>query len=944
MTRKPNAKAGDCQPGRPGTVRIIHPSVQWASGAVGFAQFLQAPGAARSKRRLTLEKEKTIYLIDGTAYIHRAYHAIRNLTNSRGLPTNAAFGFTRMLLKLIENKAPVYAVMVFDSRGPTFRHEIYPEYKANRPPMPEDMSIQIPYIKKITRGFRLPVLEKSGYEADDLIGTQARLAGEAGYRVVMVTGDKDFIQLVTDRVLIWDPMKDETIDQQQIRETRGIEPLQMVDVMALSGDSADNIPGVPGIGPKTALDLVKRFGSLEALYDRVDTITRKKQHENLMRFKDQAFLSRKLVKIDTHAPLSFDPDFFRVREPDNNRLADLFKTLEFRQLQQAFPQDAKERPKYYQTILDHEALTQLIERLSAAGRFALDTETTSENPMVAGLVGLSFSLKADEAFYIPCCHKYPEAPAQLALSDVLQRLSPLLADPEIEKVGQNIKYDWMVLNRHGIDLAGVAFDTMLASYLLNPSKRAHNLDQIALDFLDYKKIKYQDLDAAGKNVRFDHIPIETAAPYACEDADITLMACRVLEPRLEAIGLTSLLKEVEMPLVPVLKNMEMRGICIDGERLQVLSKSFAQQLERVEDEIYAQAGEEFNIKSSQQLGRILFEKLNLPVQKRTRKKTGYSTDVDVLTTLAIHHELPALVLRHRTLAKLKSTYTDALPELIHPETGRIHTSYNQTVTATGRLSSSDPNLQNIPIRSEEGREIRSAFVPRNGWLFLSADYSQIELRILAHCSQDPILIRAFENDEDIHTRTATEVFQVFPSFVTPELRRQAKAINFGIVYGMSPFGLSRQLGISQKMAGTYIDNYFNRYKHVKAFMEQTIAQARETGRTSTLLNRIRLLPDINSSNRNIRQFAERTAINTPIQGSAADLIKIAMINVEKAFADKGLQAAMLLSVHDELVFEVPPEELDLARSLVQAAMEGVWDLKVPLKVNMETGKNWAEAH
>ncbi len=892
-----------------------------------------------------MKTEPTLYLIDGTAYIHRAYHAIRGLSNSQGLPTNAAFGFTRMLLKLIEDRAPVYAAMVFDSKGPTFRHEIYPDYKANRPPMPEDMAVQIPYIKKITQGFRLPVIEQPGYEADDLIGTQARLAQEAGFRVVMVTGDKDFMQLVTDAAQIWDPMKDEIIDGPSVRKTKGVEPQQMVDVMALSGDTADNIPGVPGIGPKTALDLIKTFGSLEALYERVGTITRKKQQENLVRFKDQAFLSRDLVRIDTRAPLTFDPEFFRVRPPDNDRLAALFKTLEFRQLQQAFPQHASRRAKSYRAILDLASLAELVRRLEAAAVFALDTETTSENPMAADLVGLSFSVKPDEAFYIPCRHDDPQGPAQLAIEEVLRQLRPVLENPKLEKVGQNIKYDWMVLERHGIDLKGVVFDTMLASYLLNPSKRAHSLDQIALDFLDYKKITYQELTAVGeKRIRFDGVPIEKAVPYACEDADITLMACRLLESRLDEIGLTALLKDVEMPLVPVLKNMEMRGIGVDRDRLQALSKSFEQQIERIEGEIYAQAGETFNIKSSQQLGRILFEKLQLPVQKKTRKRTGYSTDVDVLTVLAAQHALPELVLRHRTLAKLKSTYTDALQELIHPETGRIHTSYNQTVTATGRLSSSDPNLQNIPIRTDEGREIRSAFVPREGWLFLSADYSQIELRILAHCSEDPILIRAFEEGEDIHTRTATEVFQVFPSFVTPDLRRQAKAINFGIIYGMSPFGLSRQLGISQKMAGTYIDNYFGRYRRVKIFMDRTIAQARETGRTSTLLNRIRLLPDINSTNRNVRQFAERTAINTPIQGSAADLIKVAMINVEKAFAREGLRASMLLSVHDELVFEVPPEELDDARALVKSVMEGVWSLKVPLKVNLETGRNWAEAH
>jgi len=891
-----------------------------------------------------MKKEKTLYLVDGTAYIHRAYHAIRGLSNSQGLPTNAVFGFTRMLLKLIEDRRPAYLAMVFDAKGPTFRHRIYEAYKANRPPMPEDMAVQIPYIKEISTGFRLPVIEMPGYEADDLIGTFARLAQESGYGVVMVTGDKDFLQLVTERAIIWDPMKDEIIDEKAIQESRGVEPRQMIDVMALSGDASDNIPGVPGIGPKTALELIKTFGSLDALYAQVDRIKKKKQHENLVRHKEEAFLSRKLVLIDTHVPVAFDPDFFKSSDPDTERLAELFKTLEFRQLQQAFPRAVDSKEKSYQPVLDESGLKKLIRRLEASEAFALDTETTSQDPMRAELVGLSFALRPDEAFYVPCAHNYPGMPAQLERPYVLKRLRAVLADPKIKKIGQNIKYDWIVLNRHGIELAGVKFDTMLASYLLNPSKRAHNLDQIALDFLDFKKIKYQELVPSGeKNAGFDQIPLEKAVPYACEDADITLQAYRVLQARLEGIGLAELLETVEVPLVPVLKDMEMTGICVDKNRLRELSKAFDLQLEQIERNIYALAGEEFNIKSSQQLGKVLFEKLKLPVQKKTKKKTGYSTDVDVLTVLAAHHELPEQVLRHRTLAKLKSTYADALLEIVHPQSDRIHTSYNQTVTATGRLSSSEPNLQNIPIRTEEGRQIRSAFIPRSGWTFLSADYSQIELRILAHCSGDRLLIKAFEDDEDIHTRTATEVFQVFPALVTEELRRQAKAINFGIIYGMSAYGLSRQLGISQKMAGTYINNYFGRYKAVKSFLDKTIEDARKTGQTCTLLNRIRLLPDINSTNRNVRQFAERTAINTPIQGSAADLIKVAMIKVDQALKKRALKAVMLLSVHDELVFEVPPDELGPVKTLVKKTMEGVWQLKVPLKVNLATGKNWAEA-
>ncbi|MBC8394008.1 MAG: DNA polymerase I [Deltaproteobacteria bacterium] len=892
-----------------------------------------------------MEKDKTLYLIDGTAYIHRAFHAIHELTNSKGLPTNAVFGFVRMLMKLMEDRAPEYAAMLFDAKGPTFRHQLYTEYKANRPPMPEDMSVQIPYIKEATKAFNLPVFEMQGYEADDLIGTLARQAEEAGFSVVMVTGDKDFVQVVTDEAIIWDPMKDRTLNKNVIRESYGVEPKQMIDVMGLSGDTADNIPGVPGIGPKTALSLIQTFGSVEGLYEKIHEITKKKLLENLLKFKNQAFLSKELVTIHTDAPIAFNAELCRVSEPDIEALSGLFKELEFRQLQQTLQKKTDLSQKDYRSVQDIESLNDLLEQLQSSKFFALDTETTSEDPMKAALVGLSFSLKPDAAFYIPCVHDYPGVAEQLNLSDVLDRLRSVLENPDIKKVGQNIKYDWMVLLRHGINLKGVVFDTMLVSYLINPSKRAHGLDQIALDFLGHKTITYQDVTGKGKTaVGFAQVLLEKAIPYACEDADITLKAHYVLKKELEAIGLTDLFEQVEMPLISVLMQMEMRGVCVDTERLQDLSKSFEQQLDVLEGNIYSVAGEEFNIKSSQQLGAILFEKLKLPVQKKTKKRTGYSTDVDVLTILADKHELPALVLRHRTLAKLKSTYADALIELMNPETGRIHTSYNQTVTATGRLSSSDPNLQNIPIRTDEGREIRSAFVPQKGWYFVSADYSQIELRILAHCSDDEILIKAFLDDEDVHTRTATEVFQVFPSMITSELRRQAKVINFGIIYGMSAFSLSKELGISHKMAKTYIDNYFARYSGVKEFIDRTIEDARKTNQTSTLLDRIRLLPDIKSANKNVRQFAERTAINTPIQGTAADLIKVAMIQVDNALKERNLKTTMLLSVHDELVFEVPPEELETVCQLVQEVMEGIWELKVPLKVNVQWGRNWAEVH
>lgn len=892
-----------------------------------------------------MDTDRILYLIDGSAYIYRAYHAIRGLSNSKGMPTNAVFGFTRMLLKLIEDRSPQYLAMLFDAKGPTFRHGMYEEYKANRPPMPEDLVVQIPAIKAVTKGFNISTTELPGYEADDLIGTLARKGEEAGLSVIMVTGDKDFMQLVTDKAIIWDPMKDRTIDRDLIREEFGLEPRQMIEVMGLSGDTADNIPGVPGIGTKTAVSLIKTFGSMDHLYEQIETIAKKKQKENLIRYREQAFLSRELVTIDTKVPLSFEPASYKHLAPDKAKLATLFKDLEFRQLHQAVsvPSDLSE--KTYRAILDMKDLDTLAARLESSDTFALDTETTAKHPMKARLVGLSFSLEPHEAFYVPCAHDYIGAPKQLSLEEVLGRLRSVLEDPDIKKIGQNIKYDSIVLHRHGIQLVGIRFDTMLASYLINPAKRAHNLDQIALDFLNHKTITYKEItDTPERKSGFSKVPLDEATPYACEDADITLLAYRVLEPMLKEANLTELFEQVEMPLVPVLALMEMTGIRVDPDMLRDLSRSFEQQLVTIENDIHAMAGESFNIKSSQQLGRILFDKLKLPVQKKTKKKTGYSTDVEVLTSLSTQHELPALILRHRALAKLKSTYTDALIDLINDETGRIHSSFNQTITATGRLSSSDPNLQNIPIRTDEGREIRRAFIPAKGWYLVSADYSQIELRILAHCSDDQILIGAFKDDEDIHIRTAAEVFQIAPQHIHAELRRQAKAINFGIVYGMSPYGLSKQLGISHRMAQTYIDNYFERYRGVKQFMTHAIEEARKAEMTSTLLGRIRPLPDINSTNRNTRLFAERTAINTPIQGTAADLIKLAMIKVGAVLGEKGLNARMLLSVHDELVFEVPRDELESVTTIVTEIMEGIWQLKVPLKVNISHGEHWAEAH
>ncbi|MCP3921948.1 MAG: DNA polymerase I [Desulfobacterales bacterium] len=889
--------------------------------------------------------EKTIYLIDGSAYIYRAYHAIRNLTNSEGLPTNAVFGFTNMLTKLLDDKSPEYTVMFFDMKGPTFRHEMYKEYKANRPPMPDDLQVQIPFIKEVTRGFNIPIVELQGFEADDLIGTFADLAEKEGLKTIMVTGDKDFMQLVTEKSIIWDPMKDLLIDRNYVLEKVGVEPDRVIDVMALTGDSADNIPGVPGIGKKTAPLLIQEHGSLEGLYEVVDGITKKKQRENLIENKDIAFLSRDLVTIKKDVDISFNYSEYKKGPFNNQILSDLFKKLEFRKHLAKYATISDPLKQNYYTITDKNELNKLITSIKKCEIVSVDTETTSKIPMEAKLVGISFSYEEGSAFYIPIAHSYPGAPVQLDFDETLTQLKEILEDPSIKKTGQNIKYDYIVFSKYGIELKGIEFDSIIASYIINPAKRVHSLDELAMDYLGHKTIPYEKVAGKGSNqVTFDKVLIEDATNYSCEDADLALKLRNVLYKELEKRDQLKLFNDIEMPLMPVLMKMEKNGIKIDLEKLQNLSLKLENSLKEKEELIYSMAGEEFNINSPTQLGRILFEVLELPVKKKTKKKTGYSTDVDVLTELSDKHELPALVLQYRSISKLKSTYTDALQEVANPETSRVHTSFNQTVTVTGRLSSSNPNLQNIPIRTEEGREIREAFIPEEGFSIISADYSQIELRILAHCSNDEILIDSFNKDEDIHQRTAAEVFGAIPEMITEDLRAQAKAVNFGIIYGMSPYGLSKELGISMKMAKSYIENYFERYKGVNKFIEDSIAEAKSTNKTTTLLGRVRFIPEINSSKYVIRNFAERVAINTPVQGTAADLIKVAMIKVSEKLEEMNLKTRMLLTVHDEILLESPIDEVEVASDMLKDVMENIWELKVPLKVNISAGKNWAKAH
>ncbi len=888
--------------------------------------------------------KKTIYVVDGTSYIHRAYHAIRNLSSSQGLPTNAIFGFTRMLMKLLDDKSPEYGVVAFDVKGPTFRHKIFKDYKATRPPMPEDMAVQIPYIKEVVHGLNLVVLEKQGYEADDIIGTIARLGQEQGYNVVIVSGDKDFRQILSENTVMWDSMNDKLTDSSTIRRDYGIEPEQIIQVMALSGDTSDNIPGIPGVGEKTAINLIQQFGSIENVFEHTDHIARPSLRSKLEQFKEQAYLSKKLVTINSAVPLDITPDDLRLKLPQKERLAEIFRELEFKSLVDRFSEHAELSKKDYRLILKIEELESLTESIRKKGLFCLDTETTSKNALNAELVGISFCLEPGTAYYAPLGHTSRGKGSQIDIDEALILLKGILCDDKVKKIGQNIKYDAEVLARYGINLEGLSFDTMIASYLIDPTLRQHNLDYLAQHYLGYKMISYDEVTDHNRDISFASVDVDRAKEYSCEDAEITLLLKTVLEDKLKETDNYALFQDLEMKLIPVIMEMEMTGIKIDVDFFKKMSKKFADELSGIESRIFDLTGEKFNINSPQQLGYILFEKLKLPVKKKTKKRSGYSTDVEVLTELAGIHEIPSLLLRFRTISKLKSTYLDALVSLVNPATGRVHTSYNQTVTATGRLSSSNPNLQNIPIRTDEGREIRKGFVADSNHLLLSADYSQIELRVFAHYSEDPVLLEAFEIGEDIHTRTAAEVFDLDPKMVTPEMRRMAKTINFGIIYGMGPIKLAKELGISKKVAQAYLDNYYERYKGVKDFKEKVVSQAVQNGYVATLLKRRRYLPNINSENGNLRGEAERAAINTPIQGTAADLIKMAMINIADRLKREDLKTKMLLQVHDELVFEVPKGELPVTSKIIKDEMEGVYRLNIPLKVDINWGTNWGEAH
>ena len=896
---------------------------------------------------------KRLFLIDGSALAYRSYFAfIRNpLINSKGENTSAPFGFARALLKLIEEEKPEYIAVVFDTGKPTFRHEKYEAYKATRQKMPDEMRSSIPRIHELVRAMNIAMMELEGFEADDVIGTLAQKAAQAGMETVIVSGDKDFMQLVSPKVRLINPRKGEDaveINEDGVRARFGVGPDRVTDVLGLMGDASDNVPGVPGVGEKTAIALIREYGDIEGVLAHAAEVRRKNVRENLIQHADQARLSKDLVIIRTDAPVELDPDELKFTGFDPEALSTLFKELEFgRLLSEITPSEAKRKAVYH--TVTKETLDDLIVRIRAHRSCAVDLETTSVDAMRAEIVGISIALEPYEAFYIPVGHrafsllKEPDE-RNVPLSLTLKKLKPIIEDARIEKYGQNIKYDTTILCRAGIRPAGFVFDTMIASYVVDPSGRRHNLDALSLSYLNHKMIPISDLIGKGKKqISFAEVPIEQAAEYSGEDAEVVLRLKEKLEPELEGRGLKALFYELEMPLMEVLREMEMNGVVVDVPFLTRMSSELDEELKALVARIYEAAGEEFNVNSTRQLAHILFDKLKLPPKKKT--KTGYSTDVEVLEDLAREHELPKTLLDYRQLMKLKSTYADALPKLVNPETGRIHTSFNQTVTATGRLSSSDPNFQNIPIRTEIGRKIRRAFIAGDkDWLLLDADYSQIELRIMAHLSEDATLIEAFQKDEDIHTKTAVLVFDIPPESVEPELRARAKTINFGIIYGMGPYGLARRLDIGIPEAREFIEAYFAQYPGVKAYTDRMIAEAREQGYVTTMLGRRRYLPEILSSNRQMREFAERTAVNTPVQGTSADLIKRAMIHIHRRLGAEKLRAKMILQVHDELVFEVPKEELDHVKALVVAEMEGALKLSVPVKVDVGVGANWLEAH
>ncbi len=900
------------------------------------------------------ERRSPLVLVDGSSYLYRAFHALPPLTTSRGEPTGAVRGVLNMLRRLLEDYAPERVAVVFDARGKTFRDALYDQYKANRPPMPDELAAQVEPLHALVRALGLPLLQVPGVEADDVIGTLARQATEAGLDTLISTGDKDLAQLVDAHVTLVNTMTDTVLDPTGVEAKFGVPPERIVDFLALVGDSSDNIPGVPKCGPKTAVKWLTAYGSLDDLVAHADEVGGK-IGESLRASLDQLDLSRALATIRCDVPLDEGLDDLQRTAPDTDVLRALYTRLEFKSELGALldggetaPETGAEAPNgalAFDTVLDEATFDAWLEVLGQAQLFAFDTETTSLDYMQAEVVGVSFAVEPGHAAYLPLAHDYPGAPDQLDRDAVLARLKPLLEDPARAKVGHHLKYDRNVLLNHGIRLDGIRHDTMLESYVLDSTASRHDMDSLALKYLAHRTVHYEEVAGKGaKQIPFSQVALDDAAPYAAEDADVTLRLHRHLWPRLEAEPpLRDLYAEVGIPLVAVLSEIERTGVLIDTDQLFVQGHELGERLAEIERRAHDAAGGTFNLASPKQIQEILFERQGLPVLEKTPKGQP-STAESVLQELALHYPLPALILEHRALAKLKSTYVDRLPERIDPRTGRVHTSYHQAVASTGRLSSSDPNLQNIPVRTDEGRRIRRAFVAPAGHVLLAADYSQIELRIMAHLSGDPGLLAAFASGEDIHRATAAEVFGTPLAQVTPDQRRAAKAVNFGLMYGMSPFGLARQLNVEQAAARDTMARYFERYPAVQAFMEATREQAREKGYVETLFGRRLHLPEINARNGQRRQAAERAAINAPMQGTAADIIKRAMLRAAAWLAGCDAPARMIMQVHDELVFEVAEEAVDAVREGVVAAMAGAAELDVPLVVDVGVGANWDEAH
>ncbi len=883
-----------------------------------------------------------IYLIDGTYNLFRAYHATPRMSTTKGLPTNAVLAFTQMLRKLVLEERPAYLGIAFDTEKPTFRHEAFEAYKAQRPPTPDDLLMQIPYVRRVCEAFRAPILELDGYEADDVIATLAERAKTAGHEVIVVTSDKDMFQLVDDRVKILNPAKGNLLmDAAKVEEIFGVRPDLVTEVLALWGDASDNIPGVPGIGEKGAKEIIGRFSTIEEAHARADEITRKAYREGLVDHFDDALKCRELVTIRRDAPIDLDLDRLRLRDPDARAAYALFSELEFSNMMQEFAPRGDAAAIAHRVVVDRRELEQILEKARGDGVLSIAIATGAGGPTIASIAGIALCGDRDGACYVPVAHSTLGAPAQMPLDRVLETIRPAIEDPGLPKIGHNIKHEWILLARHGIEMRGIGFDSMVASYLIDPGRRQHNLDSLSLDHLNHRVATRKEIVGSGRSeVTLDQVEVEKAAGFIGDAALAVLRLKEVLEPRLHEMELDELFQDVEIPLISVLADLELNGIKVDTGVLRAMSKRFASEMSRIEAEIYELAGCRFNINSPAQLGDVLFEKLDLSSRKRTTKTKARSTSMQVLEELADQHPLPRKILDYRSLSKLKSTYIDALPQLLNPETGRVHTSFNQTVAATGRLSSSDPNLQNIPARTELGRKIRSAFVPETGCLLLSADYSQVELRIMAHMADVPELVDAFRKGEDIHERTAMEVFGVEAGEVTSRMRTQAKTINFGVMYGMGSVRLAAELGIKRKEAQQFIARYFERFPRIKEYIDETIERAEKDGFVTTLFNRRRYFPDINSPDRMARQQALRAAVNTTIQGTAADLIKKAMLDLHAALREKGFRSRMLLQVHDELVLECPEEEVDRVKKVVSRCMEGAAALRTPLVVNVNVGTSW----